>query len=142
MSHHQIICTAFLLTPLVCLSSAQVQQTRQLAKTDESLAKAAASQPDPQFHLYLLIGQSNMAGRGSVDAESKAAHPRVLMFDNNREWVPATDPLHFDKAVAGVDPGLAFGKQMAEEDSKVLIGIIPCAVDRKEPRAAAHTPAS
>lgn len=91
-------------------------------------ANAAVSQPDTQFHLYLLIGQSNMAGRGSVDAESKAAHPRVLMLNKNREWVPATDPLHFDKPVAGVGPGLAFGKRMADEYPQVRIGLIPCAV--------------
>jgi hypothetical protein len=29
---------------------------------------------DSNFHLYLLIGQSNMAGRGPVDAESKQTH--------------------------------------------------------------------
>lgn len=91
-------------------------------------AKAAASRPDPQFHLYLLIGQSNMAGRGPVDAESKVPHPRVLMLNKNREWVPATDPLHFDKPVAGVGPGLAFGKKMADEDPKIRIGLVPCAV--------------
>ena len=88
----------------------------------------AQAQPDPEFHLYLLIGQSNMAGRGPVDEESKAVHPRVLMLNKSREWVPATDPLHFDKPVAGVGPGLAFGKKMADENPKVRIGLIPCAV--------------
>ena len=29
------------------------------------------------YDLYLLIGQSNMAGRGKVDEKSKRAHPRV-----------------------------------------------------------------
>jgi hypothetical protein len=91
-------------------------------------ANAPASQPDAQFHLYLLIGQSNMAGRGPVDDESKVPHPRVLMLNKNRAWVPATDPLHFDKPVAGVGPGFAFGKQMAEDNPKVRIGLIPCAV--------------
>ena len=84
--------------------------------------------PDQQFHLYLLIGQSNMAGRGAVDAESKVTHPRVLMLNKGGEWVPATDPLHFDKPSAGVGPGLAFGKQMADANPKVRIGLIPCAV--------------
>lgn len=91
-------------------------------------ANAPASQPEAQFHLYLLIGQSNMAGRGLVDAASKVPHPRVLMLNKNREWVAAIDPLHFDKTVAGVGPGLAFGKQMAEANPQVRIGLIPCAV--------------
>ena len=84
--------------------------------------------PDPNFHLYLLIGQSNMAGRGTVDAESQATHPRVDMLTQNLEWKPATDPLHFDKRGAGVGPGLAFGKQMAAANPQARIGLIPCAV--------------
>jgi len=91
-------------------------------------AFAQAQAPDPNFHLYLLIGQSNMAGRGAVDAESAAPHARVEMLAKDLEWKPATDPLHFDKPAAGVGPGLAFGKQMAEASPKVRIGLIPCAV--------------
>ena len=86
------------------------------------------ARPDAGFHLYLLVGQSNMAGRGKVDEESAKADPRVLMFDKERHWVPAVDPMHFDKAGAGVGPGLAFGKRMAAAQPKARIGLIPCAV--------------
>ncbi len=30
-------------------------------------------QPDPKFHLYLLVGQSNMAGRGIITARIQLA---------------------------------------------------------------------
>jgi hypothetical protein len=83
---------------------------------------------DPDFQLYLLIGQSNMAGRGKVDAQSTESDPRVLMLNKERQWVPAVDPLHFDKAAAGVGPGLAFGKAMAAAAPGKRIGLIPCAV--------------
>ena len=86
-----------------------------------------AEPPPGKLDLYLLIGQSNMAGRGKVDAESKKPHPRVFMLNKKGEWVPATDPLHFDKSVAGVGPGLAFGKAMADADATKAIGLIPCA---------------
>jgi len=88
----------------------------------------AQAEVDPSFHLYLLIGQSNMAGRGLVDAESAQTHPQVLMLTKALEWKPATDPLHFDKPVAGVGPGFTFGKVMAEQNPKVRIGLVPCAV--------------
>lgn len=104
---------SLLLAPLVCLSPADARQ---------------AARPDPEFHLYLLMGQSNMAGRGPVDDASKVVHPRVLKLDRSRAWVPATDPLHFDKPVAGVGPGLTFGRKMADANPKVRIGLIPCAV--------------
>jgi arylsulfatase A-like enzyme len=81
-----------------------------------------------KFHLYLLIGQSNMAGRGAVEEQDKVPHPRVLMFTKERAWAPALDPLHFDKPIAGVGLGSAFGRAMAEADSEATIGLIPCAV--------------
>lgn len=86
--------------------------------------------PDPNFHLYLLLGQSNMAGRGPLTEELKAAHhPRVFMLNAAGKWVPARHPLHFDKpAMVGVGPGLAFGAALAEANPNVRIGLVPCAV--------------
>lgn len=84
---------------------------------------------DSNFHLYILMGQSNMAGRGEITEEYKNEnHPRVFMLDKNNQWVGAHHPVHFDKSVAGVGPGLAFAIEMANENSNVKIGLIPCAV--------------
>jgi len=90
----------------------------------------AAALPDKEsFHLFLLVGQSNMAGRGVVDEAAKTAHPRVLMFDKQREWKPAVDPLHFDKPnIVGVGPGRAFANAVAEANPEIVVGLIPCAV--------------
>ncbi len=82
-----------------------------------------------KVHLYLLIGQSNMAGRGKVEEADKVPHPRVLMFTKTNTWAPAIDPLHFDKpAIVGVGLGSTFGRVMAEANPEVTIGLIPCAV--------------
>lgn len=81
-----------------------------------------------KFHLYLLAGQSNMAGRGKVETGDQTPHPRVWMLTRDNKWVPATDPMHFDKPdVIGVGPGLVFGKKMADADTSVFIGLIPAA---------------
>lgn len=81
-----------------------------------------------RLHLYLLIGQSNMAGRGAVEPDDKKPHPRVLMLTLANTWAPAVDPLHSDKPNAGVGLGSAFGRTMADADPQVTIGLIPCAV--------------
>jgi hypothetical protein len=106
------------------------------------------AQPDSSFHLYLLVGQSNMAGRGEITASYRdLQYNNIFMLDKSGKWVPAHHPLHFDKpAIVGVGPGLAFAKAMAEADpgihqvdspdsgnrlspvSKVRIGLVPCAV--------------
>lgn len=92
-------------------------------------SKPGMTLPDREhFLLFLLIGQSNMAGRGSVDEEGQTPHPRVLSFSAQGEWVPATDPLHSDKPTAGTGPGLSFGKRVADALSECTIGLVPCAV--------------
>lgn len=80
------------------------------------------------YDLYLLVGQSNMAGRGVIEAEDTTEHNRVFMLNAADEFVLAKEPLHFDKSNRGVGPGLAFGKAMAEANPKIKIGLIPAAV--------------
>jgi len=89
-----------------------------------------AAQSSPRFDVYLLLGQSNMAGRGPLTEISKAEFDaRVYVFNRDSTWVPAKHPLHYDKpGVAAVGPGLAFGIEMAKAYPKVRIGLIPCAV--------------
>lgn len=80
------------------------------------------------FHLYLLAGQSNMAGRGKVTDQDMQTHPRVYVLNQDNEWELAKDPLHFDKPdIVGVGPGFAFGKAMADYKKHVKISLIPCA---------------
>lgn len=91
-------------------------------------AQSAGSKPDPNFHLYLLIGQSNMAGRGKTDAVRKPGDARILMLDSTGKFVPAADPVHFDKKEAGVGPGISFAENMLPANPKIKIGLIPAAV--------------
>jgi hypothetical protein len=75
----------------------------------------------PQRALFLLAGQSNMAGRGAVEADDR-------MLDRTLAWVPATDPVHFDKPSAGVGPGRAFAIALHERDTSAIVGLVPTAV--------------
>ena len=83
--------------------------------------------PKEKFYLVLLTGQSNMAGRGTVTPEDKIPHPRVLMLSKKGEWVPAVDPVHYDKPMAGVGPARTFANQLAESDPSITVGLIPAA---------------
>ncbi|MBR7120498.1 MAG: sialate O-acetylesterase [Lentisphaeria bacterium] len=80
-----------------------------------------------KFKLVLLIGQSNMAGRGFVEPADKIPHPRVVMLDRQGNWVPAVDPVHFDKRSAGVGLCRTFANQLAEDNPDCVIGLIPAA---------------
>lgn len=81
-----------------------------------------------KFHLFLLAGQSNMAGRGEVDAQDREPVERVYSFNQEQIWVYATDPIHFDKPVAGVGLGRTFGIEVAQANPEITVGLIPAAV--------------
>jgi hypothetical protein len=89
-----------------------------------------AALPDPaNLELYLLMGQSNMAGRGKVEDQDRTPHPRVIVFTLSNQWEVAVEPITRDKPkLLGVGPGLAFGKAMAEAHPQMTIGLVPCAV--------------
>ncbi len=88
----------------------------------------AALPANTSLDLFLLVGQSNMAGRGKLEDQDKIAPPRVWTFNRNQKWAPATDPLHFDKDSAAVGPGRTFGRTVSDALPKIQVGLIPCAV--------------
>lgn len=93
------------------------------------LAAGLARAAEPKdMKLFLLIGQSNMAGRGVVEAADKVPHPRVFVLNKAMTWAPAIDPLHWDKPdIAGVGLASTFGRVVAEMNPHVTVGLIPAA---------------
>lgn len=101
-----------------------------LIHTVATTASAQQRLPSKEsFDLFLLVGQSNMAGRGKVTDADQSPVDGVLMFNTDQQWVPAVDPLHFDKPkIAGVGLGRTFGIAIAKMTPGKTIGLIPCAV--------------
>ena len=52
----------------------------------------------------------------------------VLMLDRAGAWVPAVDPMHFDKPVAGVGLGRSFAAAIAAAHPGIVVGLVPAAV--------------
>jgi len=95
----------------------------------EPTAKKPDRLPDkPKFHVYLLMGQSNMAGRGKVDPADNRPDPRILLLDKSGQWIVAVEPLHWDKSIAGAGLGTSFAREMARQHPDVTVGLVPCAV--------------
>ena len=100
------------------------------------LASAANAAPDPNFHIYIAYGQSNMEGNATNFTDfDKKEHPRVKMFATTScsnlgrptvgEMYPAVPPMF--KCNAGLSPADWFGRNMADSLPDVTIGIIPVA---------------
>jgi hypothetical protein len=94
-----------------------------------SLCASLGLAADPSdLQLFLLIGQSNMAGRGKVEPQDRAPIPRVFMLTKEMTWAPAVDPMHFDKPdIAGVGLGRSFATTLLTANPSVRIGLIPAA---------------
>lgn len=109
-----------------------------------SCSAVFATEP-ADLRLVLLIGQSNMAGRGKVQPADQQTNPRIFMLDKACAWVPAKDPVHFDKPkVAGVGLCSEFARQFAAKNPTAKIGLIPCAfggtsLDQWKPGGALYT---
>ena len=77
--------------------------------------------------VYLLIGQSNMTGRGDVSVE-KVDNSRLLKWGDAGGWVEATEPLYRDGETAGAGPGMSFARAMADAEPKATVGLVCAAV--------------
>src|SRR5437764_11524032 len=58
--------------------------------------------PKQKFHIYLLMGQSNMVGRDVRSLASQLDDPRLLALNHDDQRVVARDPIHF---VTRIPPG-------------------------------------
>jgi hypothetical protein len=85
--------------------------------------------------IFLLMGQSNMKGRG-VMLKEPLRDPQIIMMHLKTDgWFLARHPLHligdpktFEGADnAGVGPGLSFAQTLAKAQPKTRIALIPCA---------------
>ncbi|MED6159212.1 hypothetical protein PIB30_040234 [Stylosanthes scabra] len=101
-------------------------------------------------HIFILSGQSNMAGRGGVIRTHDHHHhhhhpthhwdgivppecsscPSIHRLSAALRWEPAHEPLHTDidtKKTCGVGPGMSFANAVRRRVESPL-GLVPCAV--------------
>ncbi|MDE1191276.1 MAG: sialate O-acetylesterase [Arachidicoccus sp.] len=112
-----------------CISDIHATSFRKNYSYKNLITNNDTNKIDTNFHLFLLIGQSNMAGRAPLDTLDIKTDSNILMLDKQNQWVIAKDPLHFDKpSVAGVGPGISFAHALLKHLPKgARIGLIPCA---------------
>lgn len=77
------------------------------------------------IHSFLLIGQSNMAGRGNPNEIELVKDKRILVMRCGR-WQPMFRPVNPDRSFSGVSLAEKFAQLYAEKYD-VQVGLIPCA---------------
>jgi hypothetical protein len=82
------------------------------------------------LHIYLLIGQSNMAGRAPIDEAAAEEITGCLLLNTENQWEPAQNPLNRYSTIRKglgmqkLNPGYSFAKVMAKENPKATIGLV------------------
>jgi len=113
---------------------------------------SANAAPNPNFHIYIAYGQSNMAGNGDiVPSEDQAEAPKnfIMLASHTAnassrsgkttqsikagEWAAAIPPMFH--AFENLSPADYFGRAMVDSLPGVTVGIIPVAIGAVSIRA-------
>lgn len=75
---------------------------------------------------FLMIGQSNMAGRGFLNDVPPIINERIQMLRNGR-WQMMIEPVNYDRPVSGVSLAASFADAWCLKYTEDTISLIPCA---------------
>ena len=78
------------------------------------------------IHSFLLVGQSNMAGRGIVSEVPPIDNRRIKLIKNGM-WRMAFVPYHWDTDTAGICMAESFADSYKKDNPDVQVGLIPAA---------------
>ena len=97
---------------------------------------ASAREPDPNFHIYLCFGQSNMEGFPGVEQQDKTEDERFQVLAavdfpklgrKKGSWYPAVPPLCRESA--GLGPADYFGRTLvAHLPKEIRVGVVNVSV--------------
>ncbi len=77
-------------------------------------------------HSFLMIGQSNMAGRGYAK-EVPPIFDEHIKMQRNGLWQMMCEPINFDRPSSGVSLASSFAAAWRLDNEQDEIGLIPCA---------------
>jgi len=111
----------------LCLSAGPLSACADNERVDVSNDRAI---PDGPLYVYLLIGQSNMAGRAAVPEDAQGVIANCYLLDDKNRWVAAKNPLNLfstirkGEGMQKLGPGYGFAVTMLKENPKQRIGLV------------------
>ncbi len=101
-----------------------------LLSASHALAESGYAGPKEKLHVYLLIGQSNMAGRAAIPQEDAGPLENCYLLNDKDSWEVATNPFNRYSTIRKgmnmqkMNPGYTFAKVLLEKQPGVSIGLV------------------
>lgn len=110
-----------------CNKKITVERTTYFPKQAEAVTEAINKE---NVWVFIMAGQSNMAGRGIVEPQDTVLSKRILSINKNGQLIIAKEPLHFyEPNLTGLDCGYSFGKTIIKKiPNNISVLILPTAV--------------
>lgn len=90
-----------------------------------------SAQSSDEYDVFLLIGQSNMAGRGyMIEGDEDVFNENVFILNDAGEVVPATNPLNQyssirkGMSIQRIGPGLGFSMKVAKKTGRKILLVV------------------
>ncbi|MEO6831803.1 MAG: sialate O-acetylesterase [Chitinophagaceae bacterium] len=82
------------------------------------------------LYIFVMAGQSNMAGRGIIEAQDTITSPFIYTIDSGENFVFAQEPLNrLQPGLTGLDCGMSFAQSLLPSLPKgTKICLVPCAI--------------
>ncbi|MBC6489821.1 sialate O-acetylesterase [Flavihumibacter stibioxidans] len=114
-------------SPLLSLGQDSAART---ANFPRQVVQVREFPPKERVWVFIMAGQSNMAGRGLVEPGDTVSHPRILTINKENKLIEAKEPLHFyQPKLTGLDCGMSFARNLIDKiDSNTVILLLPTAV--------------
>lgn len=114
-----------------CIKRVNLSNPEQPDTEVEETYPAPVAGEEGEYDVYLLIGQSNMAGRGEmIEGDDEEFHENVYILDGNGEPELAKNPLNWYSTIRKTDgeqkigPGFSFSKKIAEETHRKILLVV------------------
>ena len=96
-----------------------------------NIIKDGIAKDDKQITSFLMIGQSNMSGRGDFGEVDRIINDKCFMLRMGR-WQPMSEPINVDRDILNIrfHSGVCLAASFADDVSKYIkgeVGLIPCA---------------
>jgi hypothetical protein len=119
--------TFILLSTLLVSLQAQQSSNMNFPKFIEQQQKLPKKE---NVWVFIMAGQSNMAGRAQVEPSDTISNQRILSINSKGELILAKEPLSFyEPKMKGLDCGVSFGRELFKHiPDSISILLVPTAV--------------